>query len=219
VVSVQPQTMTPLVPSPATPDQNALFSCDGPALMAQYLPNYPPLLPERVMGFQPATTREEMIYPDISAAAKCERNTGSPPGSLSLGIQPPPYLADLATQISSYDGHGVMDMPARFYPVQGFDVSPDTENPCVQDKSAAPGLYPVPKTTQQRRGPFKDQDTREKTAMTRKMGSCIRCRMQRIRVSHPGPLHSLAGRQPNVCTVQSRPRERRRSVFVVQKDW
>lgn len=33
-----------------------------------------------------------------------------------------------------------------------------------------------------RRGPFKDLQARAKTAITRKMGSCIRCRMQRIRV-------------------------------------
>jgi hypothetical protein len=34
-----------------------------------------------------------------------------------------------------------------------------------------------------KRGPFKDPSLREQTAQTRKMGSCIRCRMQRIRVS------------------------------------
>jgi hypothetical protein len=34
-----------------------------------------------------------------------------------------------------------------------------------------------------RRGPFKDSGQRELTARTRKIGSCIRCRMQRIRVS------------------------------------
>ncbi|CAJ0545933.1 Ff.00g094060.m01.CDS01 [Fusarium sp. VM40] len=32
-----------------------------------------------------------------------------------------------------------------------------------------------------KRGPFKDHNLREKTAQTRKIGSCIRCRMQRIR--------------------------------------
>lgn len=34
-----------------------------------------------------------------------------------------------------------------------------------------------------KRGPFKTLDLREQTAQTRKIGSCIRCRMQRIRVS------------------------------------
>jgi hypothetical protein len=32
-----------------------------------------------------------------------------------------------------------------------------------------------------KRGPFKTTDEREKTAQTRKIGSCVRCRMQRIR--------------------------------------
>ncbi|KAM0440132.1 hypothetical protein ACHAQK_005929 [Fusarium lateritium] len=32
-----------------------------------------------------------------------------------------------------------------------------------------------------KRGPFKDHNLREQTAQTRKIGSCIRCRMQRIR--------------------------------------
>lgn len=35
-----------------------------------------------------------------------------------------------------------------------------------------------------KRGPFKDPQKRLRTAQTRKMGSCIRCRMQRIRVSY-----------------------------------
>lgn len=34
-----------------------------------------------------------------------------------------------------------------------------------------------------KRGPFRDPNLREQTAQTRKIGSCIRCRMQRIRVS------------------------------------
>lgn len=33
-----------------------------------------------------------------------------------------------------------------------------------------------------KRGPFKDPSLREQTAQTRRIGSCIRCRMQRIRV-------------------------------------
>ncbi|KAK5990690.1 Satratoxin biosynthesis SC3 cluster transcription factor SAT20-like protein [Cladobotryum mycophilum] len=35
-----------------------------------------------------------------------------------------------------------------------------------------------------KRGPFRDQNLREQTAQTRKIGSCIRCRMQRIRCEH-----------------------------------
>ncbi|EFY90888.1 hypothetical protein MAC_03004 [Metarhizium acridum CQMa 102] len=35
-----------------------------------------------------------------------------------------------------------------------------------------------------KRGPFRDPNLREQTAQTRKIGSCIRCRMQRIRCEH-----------------------------------
>jgi hypothetical protein len=38
-----------------------------------------------------------------------------------------------------------------------------------------------------KRGPFRDQALREQTAQTRRMGSCLRCRMQRIRVSYNLP--------------------------------
>ncbi|KAF7553282.1 hypothetical protein G7046_g7146 [Stylonectria norvegica] len=39
----------------------------------------------------------------------------------------------------------------------------------------------VPNQRGGKRGPFKDPSLREQTAQTRKIGSCIRCRMQRIR--------------------------------------
>jgi hypothetical protein len=41
----------------------------------------------------------------------------------------------------------------------------------------------------QRRGPFMDQQLREETSSTRKLKACVRCRMQKIRVSIP---HSTA---------------------------
>jgi hypothetical protein len=37
----------------------------------------------------------------------------------------------------------------------------------------------------QRRGPFMDQQQREETSSTRKLKACVRCRMQKIRVSIP----------------------------------
>ncbi|KAK4153399.1 hypothetical protein C8A00DRAFT_33883 [Chaetomidium leptoderma] len=198
VVSVQPQGRASLLPTPVTPDPTALFSCDDPALMAQYLASYPPLQPERVMGFQPTTGREEMIYPSIPpAAVKYESNADSPLGTSSLGIQSSqPYLVGAPVlagavlgayaaggESSPYEGHGmVMNLPSRFHTVEGFDVRSGTENTNVQDESsAALDFFPTHRSAPVKRGPFKDQDSREKTALTRKMGSCIRCRMQRIR--------------------------------------
>ena len=36
-----------------------------------------------------------------------------------------------------------------------------------------------------KRSAFKNEDDRKRTAETRKIGSCVRCRMQRIRVRTP----------------------------------
>jgi hypothetical protein len=41
----------------------------------------------------------------------------------------------------------------------------------------------------QRRGPFMDQQLREETSSTRKLKACVRCRMQKIRVSFINRLH------------------------------
>lgn len=204
MVSVQPQAQASLLPSPVTPEPTALFPCDDPQLMAQYMPNYPPLQPGRVMSFQPAISREEMIYPSIPADAKYETSVESPQGASSLGIQHSPYIADVPVQTgaitgpyavggesSPYDGHGmIMSLSSRFHPMHGFDVRTGMGNPCLQDESSTLD-FPPHKTAPVKRGPFKDQDSREKTALTRKMGSCIRCRMQRIRVSSRGPFHIL----------------------------
>ncbi|KAK4097515.1 hypothetical protein N658DRAFT_433826 [Parathielavia hyrcaniae] len=179
VVSAQPQSQASLLPTPVSPDSAALFPCDDPAMMAQYLTNYPPLQPERLMDFQPAIRREEMIYPGMSAAVKFECDQ--------------PYLADASVRASAlpgaygarghsspYDEHGIaLSLSSHFYPVQGFSVRSASEHAPAHDDSA--DLFPAPKATPVKRGPFKDQDSREKTALTRKMGSCIRCRMQRIR--------------------------------------
>jgi len=56
-----------------------------------------------------------------------------------------------------------------------------------------------------RRGPFKDTTAREKTARTRKMGSCIRCKMQRIRVSSHNPPTSppMGAHESGILTVSS----------------
>ncbi|KAL7937817.1 hypothetical protein V8C35DRAFT_320526 [Trichoderma chlorosporum] len=57
-----------------------------------------------------------------------------------------------------------------------------------EEKSSTSGQKPdtnpdnlQPTQRNGKRGPFRDQSLREQTAQTRKMGSCIRCRMQRIR--------------------------------------
>jgi hypothetical protein len=40
-----------------------------------------------------------------------------------------------------------------------------------------------------RRRPFQDKETRNETALTRELRSCVRCRIQRIRVLNTWPIH------------------------------
>lgn len=82
------------------------------------------------------------------------------------GYQPPSQYVTSRGYISPEAGHsGSFD----YFPLvpQGSDLALGQRN----DK-------PPPT----KRGPFKDLQKREKTAQVRKIGSCIRCRMQRIRV-------------------------------------
>jgi hypothetical protein len=116
-------------------------------------------------------------------------------------MQLSPYVADVSTQSSMPGPYSVSNAPSpydcrstmmsissRFPQPGGFGLGLDTKTSAPQESAAPASLDYVPthKTTPAKRGPFKDQDSREKTALTRKMGSCIRCRMQRIRVGPGG---------------------------------
>ena len=62
-------------------------------------------------------------------------------------------------------------------------------------------VQPLPKPPAARRGPFKNQNDRLRTAQTRRDGSCIRCRMQRIRVSSGRPIFYFDGTDPNETSL------------------
>ncbi|KAL2023444.1 hypothetical protein VTK56DRAFT_2440 [Thermocarpiscus australiensis] len=194
VESVPPQSQASLVPTPITPDPTALFPCDDPAVMAQYLGGYPPLQPIRVMGVQPAPSREEMVYPSTSPL-EYDNNVDNSPSAPYLGTQGQPFGTDPPVQTgampgayapsdetSTYGGHSsLVDSSSSFRLTEGYNAKPQAENLGIQRGSAVFDFFPPQRTVPAKRGPFRDQDKREKTALTRKMGSCIRCRMQRIR--------------------------------------
>jgi hypothetical protein len=65
-----------------------------------------------------------------------------------------------------------------------------TPRPAAEDASSealrfipVDPLQPQPLTRPQRRGPFQDRDRQEETSRTRGLKACVRCRMQKIRVS------------------------------------
>lgn len=205
MVSVQPQCQGSLIPTPITPDPTGLFACDDPALVNQYLSNYPPLQPAQVTETQPAPGKEEMVYPDTSPLTKYDGVSDSPPGLGPPVIQSQPYMttSPLHTspmsgtypavgEPSSYQDHKAFMNPlSTLHSRPGFDVKEGGSLGAQEGISAVLDFFPPQRTLPAKRGPFKDQDQREKTARTRKIGSCIRCRMQRIRVSTRRPMYPL----------------------------
>jgi hypothetical protein len=204
-VPLPPHSQPALDPTPMTTDQAALFACDDSALMAQYLAGYPPLQPNRVMAVQPPSNREEMVYPVAPAAGKYNSSPEETGSAAGLGIQSQPHAMNApigpnalqdpySSEVgpNSFARHGgYVRAPPRYNSIQGFEVKDDPDSLDVQGRPSF-DLFPHPRTLPARRGPFKDSGQRELTARTRKIGSCIRCRMQRIRVSDPNRTTSLA---------------------------
>lgn len=194
LVPLQPHSQAPLNSTPIAPDQTALFACDDSGLMAQYLASYPPMQPTRVMSVQPSTSQEEMVYPVTTPVVKYNSNPEDNGAATGLGIQAQPHLMNtpippgtlqdpysIDTGPNSFGQHNpYVRAPPHYSSLQGFEVKDDPECLDRQGRAAAFDIFP-PRTLPARRGPFKDSGQRELTARTRKIGSCIRCRMQRIR--------------------------------------
>ncbi len=166
------QVLPGVIPSPV---QSNTFEYDSHAKVPTSIPAYPGMQANRPMAVQPTTRGEGMVYPDLSSnqgyvsqlqqysPANNHLISSQSYGPSPLGIPGQPIFASTAYQgrypqaAERVDGIG---QP------RGLDVVLTNQKP-----------------TQAKRGPFKTNDEREATAETRKIGSCIRCRMQRIRVS------------------------------------
>ncbi|ETS87577.1 hypothetical protein PFICI_01405 [Pestalotiopsis fici W106-1] len=151
------------------PPASAFAYDDSPN--APYFPDFPVLQPTRT---QPSTRHEEMTY------------NLSPPERKYLGR---PDVQRIETHVTNLQSRG------------GYDQSSYT-SPNVDSRGQMPGVGFLPadgdeaqvghqsnldivsshqRAPPSKRGPFKNSAERERTAETRKIGSCIRCRMQRIR--------------------------------------
>lgn len=103
-------------------------------------------------------------------------------------VHPPLVTID----ITPSEPYNCYDAPAVQNPVQQVPHE-EGGNPAIQRQEPVPENNQPPAQRNGKRGPFRDQSLREQTAQTRKMGSCIRCRMQRIRVSDDFPSWTLRG--------------------------
>lgn len=109
-----------------------------------------------VGGFHPVAFDQDGLYASMSPWDP----------QLNLGTEPTYFVAPLVPPYCSTEQTGQQPWPPSVsQPTQSnFDIL-------------------LPNQRGGKRGPFKDPSLREQTAQTRKIGSCIRCRMQRIRVS------------------------------------
>lgn len=167
------------------PSQPSLFAYDE-ANPANLMSSYPILQPTQPTNVQPSTRREGMVYPvtesleNYPAPAPIAR----PPSkdeSIALDRDGVQYSAT-----SRFERH---ESDASQYPSSVGLSSPVDEKTFARPDSHSVNIVTsYQKAPVSKRGPFKNNEVREQTAETRRIGSCIRCRMQRIRVS---PLATL----------------------------
>lgn len=111
------------------------------------------------------------------------------PSSLSFGpvqldlttpIPSHPIMAPMTTlEVPHYSGIPC-ERPAEIVPQNAWSVVPVACQQPILDIAASNSKVG-------KRGAFKTPEEREQTAFTRKIGSCLRCKSQRIRVSPVSP--------------------------------
>ncbi|KAK2072637.1 hypothetical protein P8C59_006978 [Phyllachora maydis] len=148
-----------------TAQAQATFACDE---------RYPPLLPMAVAELQPSRSKEGMVYAAPPSGTEDQSPlVGAEEGR--AGLMPGPGYASNSLERGSFGHAGDMVglAPPSYSSALSYDDAPD---------GMAGGMPTLgPRGLPTRRGPFKDKDMQAKTAETRKIGQCIRCRMQRIR--------------------------------------
>ena len=202
VVSRQPQSHLPPDPT-ALGGPLGVYSCDDATVVSHYLSEYPPLQPTPATGMQPPTSGAEVAYPTPSPIGRYGSHTFEQMRDVAgLGIQGqisslgPPVVANTMSTTFSREGpspafgqyNGFDALPPPFNPSEGYSVKVEEEPLDVYGRTVSYECFQHQKTVPARRGPFKDNEQRLATARTRKKGSCVRCRMQRIRVSTVCPI-------------------------------
>lgn len=163
-----------------------------------FLPNFHPTHPVR-SDYQPELGRDSLPYQDAFSTPVFPKAESDMRSSATPGFHPPslvydrvPYGGDMMQMVTSPTfppQHAMPGLPSRYGPTYGNEQAmPDSASHLQLHHGAHPGapnmdsvIYPNQKPPAAKRGPFKSTADRQQTAMTRKNGSCIRCRMQRIR--------------------------------------
>lgn len=149
-----------------------------------------PVLPEQVPLLQPPQHPEMHVPPGLKMERTAQDLNGLHTSPVYMHNMDSAHSTSGMAQAGpgSYTAYNTMGRYPNgdygFTAPQSFDSQEAVHFsylPMVPHGNELPMVSMKPQPT--RRGPFKDQEARQKTAETRKRGSCIRCRMQRIRVS------------------------------------
>ncbi|KAI1431146.1 hypothetical protein GGR50DRAFT_106078 [Xylaria sp. CBS 124048] len=186
---VSPHYLMPSTLSQAPP--GVFAAAEGPIMtqQQQMFPDYTLLQPtSRFMAVQPTTSGEGMVYPGPVPSQgypdQAELQQASLPMSPSNHItRVHAVTAATTTTTTTLPSSERSEEPRK----QQYSAARTHAN-AEADRARMPTqlreldivqLHQRPPPA--RRGPFRDQKDRERTAETRRIGSCIRCRMQRIR--------------------------------------
>ncbi|KAI1329626.1 hypothetical protein F5Y16DRAFT_91178 [Xylariaceae sp. FL0255] len=177
---LQPRLAPSLPPPSSLPqDQSNVFSCGDSAVAWQTFQNYPSLQTDRSIT-QPMTSHEEMVYPEPvpiqGYAEQCDVHSSSSSSASSQVGGATPY-----STLAQGPSGGMRRYSAIQSRSQAQMSIEDNEHPVPRSPGDLDIVQPNQRPPPSKRGPFKDPRDREKTAETRRIGSCIRCRMQRIR--------------------------------------
>jgi hypothetical protein len=224
-----------------------------------HLQNYPPLQPVSHFGGQPTTSPENMVYPSLDTDQGYLKSEASPIFLKSEGVGqgfrasefhggPTPmqpgetecaYAGVPRAEDDSYMRHNLnYQLPPRYRIPHGYVHADGLGSEQLDHCQVMPqgnGLevvLPNHKPPSTKRGPFKNQEKRQQTAHVRKIGSCIRCRMQRIRVGEANELDArlvltfgtsvrpirmpLMTMMPHVMAARKYLPTRRSTVFLVE---
>ncbi|KAJ8124841.1 hypothetical protein O1611_g8800 [Lasiodiplodia mahajangana] len=182
-VDQKPQSSHPM-PSTLSQVPSSLFASNSPLVTQQTFPDYTVLQPTRPItadqwAVQPTTSGEGMVYPSPIA------NQAYPaqPGMQSSSPVSPTNHATRIQTFPATSSETPVGPRGQYNVTQGHghtEINRNRMHTHTQSREldfVPPNQRPPPA----RRGPFRNQHDREKTAETRRIGSCIRCRMQRIR--------------------------------------
>lgn len=177
---------------------------------------YPVLQPVNYLSTQPPVSQEPMGYQPFNMQPGIPKSETSPtfmkpegvehdylPINLHVSPTAAPHTVEtdysntgmVEPKSGSYAHHDMVRYQGqqRYHLSHGYGPSEGVQSehfdyfPLASQGSGVELAPPNHKPQVTKRGPFKDPQKRAKTAQVRKIGSCIRCRMQRIRVRQSPP--------------------------------